>query len=79
MTCSAADMQWEDTHRYFPGYSTVATEGDRTRRRFIWDMVQNYLHNVAHYLNVRFRLFKEHILRPFLGHTDEWQARASSS
>jgi hypothetical protein len=35
VTFSAADMQWEDLHRHFPGYSTVATEDDRTRRRFV--------------------------------------------
>ena len=82
VTFSAADMQWEDLHRHFPGYSTVATEDDRTRRRFIWDMVQNHPHIVAHYLDIRFRLFKEHVLRPFFGYTDEWsryewQARGS--
>ena len=82
VTFSAADMQWEDLHRHFPGYSTVATADDRARRHFIWDMVQNCPHIVAHYLDIRFRLFKEHVLRPFLGYADEWsryewQARGS--
>lgn len=82
MTFSAADMQWEDLHQHFLGYSTVATEDDHTRRKFIWDMVQNHPHIVAHYLDARFRLFKEHVLRPFFGYTDEWsryewQARGS--
>src|ERR1700733_12028574 len=45
-------------------------------------MVQNHPHIVAHYLDIRFRLFKEHVLRPFFGYTDEWsryewQARGS--
>src|SRR6267154_6179425 len=45
-------------------------------------MVQNHPHIVAHYLDIRFRLFKEHVLRPFFGYTDEWsryewQARSS--
>jgi hypothetical protein len=82
VTFSAADMQWEDLHQHFPGYSTVSTEDDHTRRKFIWDMVQNHPHIVAHYLDIRFRLFKEHVLRPFFGYTDEWsryewQARGS--
>jgi hypothetical protein len=82
LTFSAADMQWEDLYRHFPGYSAVAVEDDRTRRQFIWDMVQNHPHIVAHYLDIRFRLFKEHVLRPFFGYVDEWcryewQARGS--
>jgi ATP-dependent DNA helicase PIF1 len=82
VTFSAADMQWEDLHRHFPGFSAVATGDDRIRRQFIWDMVQNHPHIVAHYLDIRFRLFKEHVLRPFFGYTDEWsryewQARGS--
>merc|ERR1712093_593311 len=82
VTFSAADMQWVDLHRHFPGYSIVATEDDHTRYKFIWDMVQSHSHIVANYLDIRFRLFKEHVLRPFLGYTDEWsryewQARGS--
>jgi ATP-dependent DNA helicase PIF1 len=80
VTFSAADMQWKDLHRHFPGYSTI--ESDRIRRQFIWDMVQNHPHIVAHYLDIRIRLFKKHVLQPFLGYTDEWsryewQARGS--
>lgn len=82
VTFSAADMQWEDLHRHFPGHSAVATEDDRTPHHFIWDMVQNHPHIVAHCLDIRFRLFKERVLRRFLGYTDEWsryewQARGS--
>jgi ATP-dependent DNA helicase PIF1 len=82
ITFSAADMQWQDLHRHFPGFSDVATTDDRTRRTFIWDGVQNNPHIVAHYLVIRLQAFTEHILRPFLGFTDswdrfEWQARGS--
>jgi hypothetical protein len=47
-------------------------KNDRTRRKFIWDMVQNYLYIAAYYLNIRFRFFKEHVLRLFFGYIDEW-------
>ena len=82
VTFSAADMQWHDLHRHFPGFSDVATADDRTRRTFIWDGVQKNPHIVAHYLVIRLQAFTEHVLRPFLGFTDswdrfEWQARGS--
>src|SRR5271168_3662376 len=82
VTFSAADMQWHDLHRHFPGFSDVATADDRTRRTFIWDGVQNNPHIVAHYLVIRLQAFTEHVLRPSLGFTDswdrfEWQARGS--
>ena len=82
VTFSAADMQWQDLHRHFPGFSDLLTADDRTRRTFIWDGVQRNPHIVAHYLVLRLRAFTEHVLRPLLGFTDswdrlEWQARGS--
>ena len=82
VTFSAADMQWQDLHRHFPGWTDLATADDRTRRTFIWDGVQRNPHIVAHYLVIRLRAFIEHVLRPLLGFADswdrfEWQARGS--
>jgi hypothetical protein len=82
VTLSAADMQWQDLHRHFPGSADLAAADDRTRRTFIWDGVQRNAHIVAHYLVIRLRAFTEHVLRPLLGFTDswdrfEWQARGS--
>ncbi|KIX00539.1 uncharacterized protein Z518_10679 [Rhinocladiella mackenziei CBS 650.93] len=82
LTFSAADMQWEDLHRHFPGFSAAARRDDRLRRQFIWEMVQSHPHIIASYLDIRFRVFKERVLRPFFGYTDEWsrfewQARGS--
>ncbi|KID81041.1 ATP-dependent DNA helicase PIF1 [Metarhizium guizhouense ARSEF 977] len=82
VTLSAADMQWQDLHRHFPGFANLATADDRTRRTFVWDGVQKNPHIVAHYLAIRLRTFTEHVLRPLLGFTDswdrfEWQARGS--
>jgi ATP-dependent DNA helicase PIF1 len=82
ITFSAADMQWQDLHRHFPGFSDVDTADDRTQRTFIWDGVQHNPHIVAHYLVIRLQAFTDHVLRPLLGFTDswdrfEWQARGS--
>jgi len=82
MTFSAADMQWQDLHRHFPGYAELGDADDRTRRAFIWDGVQNNPHIVAHYLSIRLKAFTEHVLRPHFGFADswarfEWQARGS--
>lgn len=83
VTLSAADMQWQDLHRHFPGFSDVATAIDTVRRRFIWNRVQNHPHLIAHYLALRFQALTDHVLRPFLGFADywyrfEWQARGSA-
>ena len=40
VTFSAADMQWQDLHRHFPGFTDLAAANDRTRRTFVWDGVQ---------------------------------------
>lgn len=82
LTFSAADMQWHDLHRHFPGFSDVALADDPTRRRFVWDGVQSHPHLIASYLVIRFQAFADHVLRPFLRFTDhwyrfEWQARGS--
>jgi ATP-dependent DNA helicase PIF1 len=82
VTFSAADMQWQDLHRHFPGSTDVALANDPTRRKFVWDGVQENPHLIAHYLAIRFQAFTDHVLRPLLGFTDywsrfEWQARGS--
>jgi hypothetical protein len=80
-TFSAADIQWQDLHRHFPGWAGVVA-GDRVRHSFAWDGVQNNPHIIAEYLVIRLRMFTEHVLRPCLKFTDywerlEWQARGT--
>lgn len=82
MTFSAADMQWQDLHRHFSGYTDLGDADDRTRRTFVWEGVQNNPHIVAHYLALRLRAFTKHVLHPLLGFADswdrfEWQARGT--
>lgn len=82
LTFSAADMQWQDLHRHFPGYLAIASAPDHALRHWIWDRVQDGPHIVAQYLDIRLAAFKKHVLRPFLGFTDswdrvEWQARGT--
>jgi hypothetical protein len=82
ITFSTADMQWVDLHRHFPEYSPDILTNDILRKRFIWEGVQSNPHVVAHYLVLRLRAFKKHVLRPFLGYSDswerlEWQARGT--
>jgi hypothetical protein len=72
VTFSAADMQWQDLHWHFPGFSDIATADDRTRRTFIWDRVQNNPYIVAYYLVIRLQAFMDHVLCLFLGFTDSW-------
>ena len=72
VTFSAADMQWQDLHRHFPGLTDLATATDHARRTFIWEGVQRNPHIVAHYLVLRLRAFTEHVLRPLLSFTDSW-------
>ena len=82
VTFSAADMQWQDLHRHFPGWADVSAADDRTRHKFVWDRVQDHPHLIAHSLAIRFQAFMDHVLLPLLGFTDywyrfEWQARGS--
>ena len=80
VTFSAADMQWQDLHRRFPGFSPNLTPNDPAGR--VWDRVHDHPHLIAHYLLLRFEAFVKHVLRPSLGFADywyrfEWQARGS--
>jgi hypothetical protein len=82
ITFSAADMQWVDLHRHFPNYSPDILANSMLRKKFIWDGVQDNPHIVAHYLVIRLRAFKKHVLQPYLGFSDywnrlEWQARGT--
>jgi hypothetical protein len=75
-------MQWHDLRRHFPGFSDVSAADDHIQHRFVWEKVQSHPHIVAHYLVIRFQVFIERVLRPFLRFTDywyrfEWQARGS--
>jgi hypothetical protein len=62
VTFSAANMQWQDLRRHFPGFADLATADDRTRWTFIWDRVQRNPHIVAHYLVIRLQAFTENVL-----------------
>lgn len=82
VTFSAADMQWQDLHRHFPGYQEAVTNNEAARKTWIWAMVQQQPHIIANYLTLRFENFLTHVLTPLLGLTDlwyrsEWQARGS--
>jgi hypothetical protein len=79
---SCADMQWHDLQRHLPRYTDYLMGDDQTRRQIVWSNIQDYPHIVAHYLDIRFRAFLKHVLRPSLGITDhwnryEWQDRGS--
>ena len=63
-------MQWHDLQRHLPRFADYLTGDDRTRQRIVWSNVQDYPHIVAHYLNIRFRAFLKHVIRPYLGITD---------
>jgi hypothetical protein len=82
LTLSCADMQWHDLQRHLPRFADYLTGDDRTRQRIVWSNVQDYPHIIAHYLDIRFRAFLTHVIRPYLGVTDhwiryEWQHRGS--
>ena len=82
LTLSCADMQWHDLQRHLPRFTDYLTGDDRTRQRIVWSNVQDYPHIIAHYLDIRFRAFLTHVIRPYLGVTDhwiryEWQHRGS--
>jgi ATP-dependent DNA helicase PIF1 len=82
VTFSCADMQWDDLHRHMPRYDEYRTGSDMQRKKIVWENVQNNPHVIAYWLNLRFSLFCEHVLRPFLRYDDfwyrfEWQDRGS--
>jgi ATP-dependent DNA helicase PIF1 len=82
ITFSAADMQWQDLHRHFPGYQEAVTADETARKLWIWNMVQQQPHIIANYLTLRFQNFLTHVLKPLFNLTDfwyrsEWQARGS--
>ena len=81
-TFSCADMQWHELQRHLPRFAEYVIGDERTRQRIVWSNIQDYPHVVAHYLDIRFRAFLEHVVGPYLGATDhwfryEWQHRGS--
>ena len=72
ITLSAADMQWQDLHRHFPGWSEVSQAGESVQRRFIWDQVQDQPHLIAHYLTIWRKAFMEYVVSPLLNFEDHW-------
>jgi ATP-dependent DNA helicase PIF1 len=82
VTFSCADMQWHDLQRHLPRFQEYLTGNDLARQRIVWDNIQDNPHIVAHYLDLRFRAFLKHVVRPYLQYTDhwiryEWQHRGS--
>ena len=72
ITFSNADMQWQDLHRHFPGWSEVSQANDSVRRRFIWDRVQDQPHIIAHYVTIRRKAFMEYVISPLFKYEDYW-------
>jgi hypothetical protein len=82
ITFSAADMQWHDLQRHFPGFSNISGAMEHLRFRWNFNSLQGNPHIVAHWLEIRFRRFIECVLKPYLGWEDywyryEWQSRGS--
>jgi hypothetical protein len=82
LTLSCADMQWQDLQRHLPRFADYLAGDNRTRQQIVWSNVQDYPHIVAQYLDIRYRAFLKHVLRPYLRITDywiryEWQHRGS--
>jgi ATP-dependent DNA helicase PIF1 len=83
ITLSCADMQWDDLHRHMPRYEEYLTGNNETRRKIVWENVQNNPHIVAHYLEIRFRIFLKTVLKQHFNVEDHWyrferQMRGSS-
>ena len=72
ITFSNADMQWQDLHRHFPGWSEVSQANDSVRRKFIWDRVQDQPHVIAHYVTIRRKAFMEYVISPLFKYEDYW-------
>jgi len=82
LTFSCADMQWEDLQRHLPQYDVYRTATEQVRKKIVWENVQAHPHIIAAYLDLRFKAFAKHVLRPLFGfqdfwHRSEWQARGT--
>jgi ATP-dependent DNA helicase PIF1 len=72
ITFSAADIQWHDLHRHFPGFSEVSEANDHVRHKFVWDRVQDQPHLIAHYVAIQRKAFMKYVVAPFLKYEDHW-------
>jgi Helitron helicase-like domain at N-terminus len=82
LTFSCADMQWDDLHRHLPRYDEYLAGDDTTRKKIVWENVQNEPHIIAHWLYLRFQTFVDTVIQPYLKTSDywlrfEWQARGT--
>jgi Helitron helicase-like domain at N-terminus/PIF1-like helicase len=82
ITLSAADHQWDDLMRHLPRFEEWRTGTPALRQSIVRENLQQNPHIVAAWLDLRFRLFKDHVLDPHLRASDywyrfEWQARGS--
>lgn len=82
ITLSAADHQWDNLMRQLPNYKEWRMSTTAQRQYIVQENLQKNPHIVAGWLDLRFRLFKKHMLDPHLQVADhwyryKWQARGS--
>ncbi len=82
LTFSAIDMQWNDLYTHMFEYDVYFNAIEKEKHRLMFRLLQENSHVVIEYLNRRFRLFFEKILRKKFEIKDfwyryEWQTRES--
>jgi hypothetical protein len=80
LTLSAIDMQWNDLYTHMFEYNVYFNTIEKEKHRLMFRLSQKNFHVVIEYLNRRFRLFFEKILRKKFEIKDfwyryEWQTR----
>ena len=79
---SAADMQWADLYKHMPDAQQYRNATEKERRKLSSRLLQKNPHIAAEYLDRRWRLFLEIVLKPKFRVLDywsryEWQSRGS--
>jgi hypothetical protein len=82
LTFSAIDMQWNDLYTHMLEYDVYLNAIEKKKHRLMFRLLQENFHVVIEYLNRRFRLFFEKILKKKFEIKDfwyryEWQTRES--
>jgi hypothetical protein len=82
LTFSATDMQWNDLYTHMLEYDVYVNAIEKKKHRLMFRLLQKNFHVVTEYLNRRFRLFFEKIMRKKFEMKDfwyrfEWQTRES--
>ncbi len=83
VTFSCADIQQYDLQCHLPCFQDYLTASDLAQQQIVQDNIQDNLHIVTHYLDLRFQAFLKHVVQPYLQYTDhqihyKWQYRGSS-